>query len=43
MSIAIATQTAPHDWWDEPDVVLATAMDILADQAEALERAGEAG
>ena len=39
MSIALATQTAPRDWWDEPDAVLATAMELLEDQAERIEQA----
>lgn len=39
MSIALATQTAPHHWWDEPDAVLATALELLGEQAERIERA----
>jgi len=35
----VATQTAPRDWWDEPDGVLATALDVLADQADRIDRA----
>jgi len=30
VSIAIATGTAPRDWWDEDDATLATALDLLA-------------
>lgn len=30
----MATGTAPRDWWDEPDEVLATVIDVLAVQAE---------
>lgn len=29
VELAIATQTAPRDWWGEPDGVLATALDVL--------------
>jgi hypothetical protein len=29
VSIAIATQTAPRDWWDEDDATLATALELL--------------
>ena len=29
VEIAVATQTAPVDWWDESDEVLATVMDVL--------------
>jgi hypothetical protein len=29
VEIAVATQTAPADWWDEPDEVLATVLDVL--------------
>jgi hypothetical protein len=35
----VATQTSPRDWWDEPDGVLATALDVLADQADRIDRA----
>jgi hypothetical protein len=27
--IAVATNTAPRDWWDEDDETLATVIDIL--------------
>jgi hypothetical protein len=30
VEIAIATSTAPADWWDEDDRVIATALDVLA-------------
>jgi hypothetical protein len=33
----VATQTAPRHWWDEPDEVIVTAMDVLAVQARQLE------
>lgn len=36
----MATQTAPAAWWAEPDEVLATVMDVLADQAERIKRKG---
>jgi hypothetical protein len=29
VEIAVATQTAPADWWDESDEVLATVLDVL--------------
>jgi len=35
VEIAIATRTAPGDWWDEDDATLATALDVLAELAEA--------
>lgn len=34
----MATQTAPSAWWAESDEVLATVMDVLADQAERIKR-----
>lgn len=34
MSLAIATQTAPADWWDETDSTIATALELL-DEAHA--------
>lgn len=38
VAIALATQTAPRDWWDEDDATLATALDLLEEQAERMER-----
>lgn len=32
------THTAPADWWSESDETLATALDVLARQAEAMRR-----
>jgi hypothetical protein len=29
VAIALASGTAPADWWDEDDATLATALDIL--------------
>jgi hypothetical protein len=29
VEIAVATQTAPADWWNEPDEVLATVLAVL--------------
>ena len=29
MEIAIATHTAPRDWYDEDDETLATALEVL--------------
>jgi len=42
VELAVATNTAPRDWWDEPDGVLATALDVLADQAERMDKAAPA-
>jgi len=39
VEIAIATQTAPRDWWDEPDEVIATALDVLEKQATRIKKA----
>lgn len=36
VELAIATQTAPRDWIDEPDEVIATALDVLVKRAEAM-------
>ncbi len=33
VELAIATQTAPRDWWDEPLEVILTAQAVLARQA----------
>lgn len=38
VELAIATQTAPGDWWDEPDEVIATALDVLEKQAREAKR-----
>lgn len=35
VAIALATQTAPRDWWDEDDATLATALDLLEERAAA--------
>jgi hypothetical protein len=29
VELAIATGTAPRDWWDEPTEVVVTAIDVL--------------
>lgn len=29
MAIALATQTAPSQWWGEDDATLATALELL--------------
>jgi hypothetical protein len=34
VAIALATHTAPGDWWDEDDATLATALELLAEAAE---------
>ena len=38
MSLAIATHTAPAAWRDEPDAVIVTALELLADLAEKVRR-----
>ena len=37
VSLALATGTAPRDWWEEEDSTLATALTLLEERAEALE------
>jgi hypothetical protein len=34
----MATSTAPSQWWDEDDEVLATALDVLGKRAEEVKR-----
>jgi len=29
VELAIATRTAPADWWDEDDATIATALEVL--------------
>jgi hypothetical protein len=36
----MATGTAPRDWWDEDDEVLATALDVLGKRAEEVNKRG---
>jgi len=38
-AIALATSTAPRDWWDEDDATLATVLDLLDEQQRRMERA----
>ncbi|HKE75220.1 MAG TPA: hypothetical protein VKB57_16480 [Acidimicrobiales bacterium] len=38
VELALATRTAPADWWDEDDAVIATAIDILDERAQARRR-----
>jgi hypothetical protein len=38
VEIAIATQTAPAQWENEDDRTLATVLDVLAKQADEIER-----
>jgi hypothetical protein len=38
VEIALATQTAPRDWWGESDEALATALDLLRERAERMRR-----
>jgi len=35
----VLTGTAPRDWWDEPLEVIATAYDVLMEQARRKEAA----
>jgi hypothetical protein len=35
VELAIATHTAPRDWWDEPLEVVITAVAVLARQTKA--------
>ena len=34
IELAIATRTAPSQWWDEPAEIIATAWDVLAERAK---------
>lgn len=38
VEIAVATGTAPAAWWNESDQVLATVLDVLAVQAEEMNK-----
>jgi len=38
--IALATQTAPGQWWEETDETLATVVDLLEAQAAEIRKAG---
>jgi hypothetical protein len=40
VEIAVATQTAPADWWEEPDEVLATVIAVLEKNAREVKRRG---
>jgi hypothetical protein len=33
VALALATQTAPADWWHEDDATIATAIEILEQQS----------
>jgi hypothetical protein len=35
----VATQTAPAQWWAETDEVIVTALDVLAEQADRIDKA----
>jgi hypothetical protein len=37
--IAVATRTAPGQWWTETDETLATVVQLLEDQAEEVRKA----
>lgn len=39
MALAIATHTSPADWRDEDDAVIATAIHLLEQEAEEIEKA----
>jgi hypothetical protein len=41
--IAIATRTAPGQWWDETDETLATVLTILENNAAELRKAAKRG
>ena len=34
MEIAVATMTAPAQWWDETDATLATVIEVLEERAD---------
>jgi hypothetical protein len=36
VAIALATSTAPADWWEEDDATLATALELLAERADSM-------
>jgi hypothetical protein len=38
VAIALATSTAPADWWGEDDATLATALELLHEQQQRVER-----
>jgi hypothetical protein len=38
VELAIATRTAPADWFDEDDATIATAVEILNERAAAARR-----
>jgi hypothetical protein len=38
VELAIATATAPRDWWGEDDATLATALDVLEHRAREAKR-----
>lgn len=40
MEIAVATQTAPAQWRGEDDWTLATVLDVLKEQANAIRKGG---
>lgn len=39
VELALATRTAPADWWGEDDAVIATALDVLEQRAREMKRA----
>jgi hypothetical protein len=41
--IAVATQTAPSQWWQEDSSTLATVLAVLDEQAQAIRKAQRHG
>ena len=38
--VALATQTAPSQWWEEDSATLATVLQLLEEQTKAVKKAG---
>jgi hypothetical protein len=38
VELALATRTAPSQWWAEDDATIATALDVLRERAERMRR-----
>lgn len=43
VELAVATNTAPSDWWDEDPAVVMTAVAVLEANAEQVRKAGRRG
>jgi hypothetical protein len=41
VEVALATHTHPDTWLDTDDAMLATVLDVLAEQAERINRRGK--